>query len=201
MPRTELQNQEIREKTRNSILNSALKLFANKGFHGTSISDIASDAGISKGLAYNYFESKRKIVEALFQQAFDATGFLESGLAKIKNPYEKIKYLIEASFDMTKNNEEYWRLYLSLALQPEMLETAQAMSAEFANKFINNIEKLFKSVGIKNAHLEARMFAALCDGLGLQYMIDKENFPFEKIKKHFISKYSKENIRKTFSDK
>ncbi len=195
MPRSEEQNQEIREKTRSVILASALRLFALKGYHGTSINDIAKDAGISKGLAYNYFESKQKIVEAVLAQAFDETEYLEQGLLKIKDPYEKIKFIIEYYFDMTKNNEEYWRLYFSLALQPEIIETARRITVKFANAFIGYIENMLSSLKLKNAHDEARMFVGLFDGLGLQYLIDKNNFPFEKMKKYFLKRYSKEGIK------
>ncbi|NIS38573.1 helix-turn-helix transcriptional regulator, partial [Candidatus Saccharibacteria bacterium] len=64
-PRTEEQLSAIREKTRASILESALELFATKGFHGTSIGEIAKKAEISKGLAYHYFDSKQDILEAV----------------------------------------------------------------------------------------------------------------------------------------
>ena len=97
---------------------------------------------------------------------------------------------------MTKNNEEYWRLYFSVALQPEVIETAKKMTVELANSFITSIEKLFKSIGIKNAHYEARLLGALFDGLGFQYMIDKKNFPFLKMKNYFLKKYSRENLNK-----
>jgi AcrR family transcriptional regulator len=90
MPRTKAQNEEIRNKTRKLIIDSSLKLFANKGFHGTSISDIAKAAGISKGLAYNYFESKQKIVEAIFEEAISTGSELEKELNSIKNPYKKL---------------------------------------------------------------------------------------------------------------
>ena len=67
MPRSKEQFEEIRKKTKENILNAALKLFAEKGYHGTSINDIAKAANISKGLAYNYFESKKQIIEAIFK--------------------------------------------------------------------------------------------------------------------------------------
>ena len=196
MPRTEEQNQEIRKKTREAILASSLKLFSQKGFHGTSISDIAKDAGISKGLAYNYFESKQNIIEALFKQAFDEAEFLFEGLFSLKDPYEKLKFMINASFDMTVNNEEYWRLYTGLALQPGVVETAQRITNEFTSGFLKMLEGVFRKLGVKNPHEEARMFAALFDGLGIQYLLDKKHFPLEKVKKHFLEKYSKEGIEK-----
>ncbi|HEY6906435.1 MAG TPA: helix-turn-helix domain-containing protein, partial [Ignavibacteriaceae bacterium] len=49
-PRTKEQFEKLRESSRTEILNAALELFAQNGFHGTSISQIAEKAGISKGL-------------------------------------------------------------------------------------------------------------------------------------------------------
>ena len=44
----------------------ALQHFANKGFHATTIYHIAEHAGISKGLMYNYFNSKEELLPLLF---------------------------------------------------------------------------------------------------------------------------------------
>ncbi len=43
---------------RNQILDAAAKVFAEKGFHPTTIKDIAAEAGIAHGTIYNYFENK-----------------------------------------------------------------------------------------------------------------------------------------------
>ena len=61
-PRSAKQFDEIRKQKKELILESALELFAENGFHATSISQIAKKAGISKGLIYNYFESKNEIL-------------------------------------------------------------------------------------------------------------------------------------------
>jgi len=42
---------------RNQILEAAASVFAAKGFHPTTIKDIAKEAGIADGTIYNYFES------------------------------------------------------------------------------------------------------------------------------------------------
>ncbi len=46
------------------ILNSAIRVFAKKGYDKSSISDIAKEAGISQGLCYRYFSSKEDIYDA-----------------------------------------------------------------------------------------------------------------------------------------
>ncbi|MDN4525719.1 TetR/AcrR family transcriptional regulator [Fictibacillus fluitans] len=48
------------------IIESAIALFAEKGFHSTSIQDITDHAGMSKGAFYNYFSSKEELMVALF---------------------------------------------------------------------------------------------------------------------------------------
>ena len=196
MPRTKQQNEEIRNKTRRLILDNSLKLFANKGFHGTSISDIAKAAGISKGLAYNYFESKEKILNAIFEEAINSGSILEEQLKNITDPYEKIAFIIQAMFDYIRNEEEFWRLYFAMSLQPEIFETSQTVNIKFAQMYLTIIEKLFKEVGIKESTLEARLFFAGLDGLGLQYFFYRDKFPFEKIKKYYLHRYSKDGIKK-----
>ncbi len=54
------------EERRLSILNAAKEMFAIKGYHETSISDIIKRADIARGTFYLYFKDKREIFDALF---------------------------------------------------------------------------------------------------------------------------------------
>lgn len=56
------------QQTRQHILDTALKLFAEKGYEKTTMRDIANEAGCSLGLAYRYFASKDDFVLALYWQ-------------------------------------------------------------------------------------------------------------------------------------
>ena len=47
----------VKKARRNQILDAATKVFAEKGFHSTTIKDIAREAGIADGTIYNYFGS------------------------------------------------------------------------------------------------------------------------------------------------
>ncbi|MEJ2616422.1 MAG: TetR/AcrR family transcriptional regulator [Ignavibacteriaceae bacterium] len=196
MPRSKEQFREMREKTRKLILENALKLFSIKGYHGTSISDIAKAAGISKGLAYNYFESKQKLVEALFEQMLQIGQEFEEILDSSLDPYKKIEVLIEFSFKYIEENEEFWRLYISFVLQPEIIEQGKKVSNEFNSRLLKKMEKILKQVGLKSPTIEAKILGALFDGIGLDYFIDKSNFPLHKIKKLILKRYSKEGIER-----
>jgi AcrR family transcriptional regulator len=53
---------------REDILRASLNLFAEKGFHGTSMRDIAREADITEGLIYHYFASKRDLFRAIIEE-------------------------------------------------------------------------------------------------------------------------------------
>ena len=53
---------------RDVILQAALELFAERGFHGTAVPLVADKAGVGAGTIYRYFESKEAMVNALYQK-------------------------------------------------------------------------------------------------------------------------------------
>jgi AcrR family transcriptional regulator len=53
---------------RNQIIDTALKLFAEKGFGNTTIKDISEAAGTSLGLMYHYFTGKDELLVAIFER-------------------------------------------------------------------------------------------------------------------------------------
>lgn len=59
---------------REAILGAALELFAERGFHGTAVPQIADKAGVGAGTIYRYFASKEAIVNALYQRWKEALG-------------------------------------------------------------------------------------------------------------------------------
>ena len=56
------------QEKRRSILNAAVRVFSQKGFHRCRISDIASEAGVAYGLVYHYFENKEEILNSIFDE-------------------------------------------------------------------------------------------------------------------------------------
>ncbi|HVR41649.1 MAG TPA: TetR/AcrR family transcriptional regulator [Thermoanaerobaculia bacterium] len=64
-------NQEERsEKSKNQILDAALRLFSHRGYGATSVRDIAEAAGLSKGNVYHHFPDKETIFRALLDRYF-----------------------------------------------------------------------------------------------------------------------------------
>lgn len=100
MPKTKIQCEKIREKTRKKILDSALIYFARKGYEGTKISDLAQFTGIGQGTLYSYFSSKEELFNAILKENADSN---EQSLLQLKNApvsaAEKIIILSEHMLD------------------------------------------------------------------------------------------------------
>jgi AcrR family transcriptional regulator len=58
-----------REERREQVLRSAMEVFAQRGYHATSVGDIIKRAQIARGTFYLYFENKRQIFEAILEMA------------------------------------------------------------------------------------------------------------------------------------
>lgn len=56
------------ERTRDALLDAALRLFAERGFHGTAVPDVARAAGVAAGTVYRHFASKEELVNVLYRR-------------------------------------------------------------------------------------------------------------------------------------
>jgi TetR/AcrR family fatty acid metabolism transcriptional regulator len=55
---------------RRRILDAAVRVFAQRGYHGARVGDIATEAGVAHGLLYHYFSSKDEVLETVFRDNF-----------------------------------------------------------------------------------------------------------------------------------
>ncbi len=190
-PRTQKQFKKIREHKRILIMNAALELFANKGFHNTSISNIAMRAEISKGLIYNYFENKEdlliKMIDRGLEELFQSFDPNNDGILTD----EEFVFFIHENFRILQENIQYWKLYFSTFLQPEVFSIMKDKLFMIIEGLLKILEQYFKNKGAENPALEARMYCAFLDGISINYIMYPESFPLEEVKKYIIEKFGK----------
>lgn len=194
MPRTEEQNQEIREKTKGQILDSSLKLFSLKGYNGTSISDIANEANISKGLIYNYFKSKKDIIDTIHQNMFLEIGEIMGVVEEINDPIKKLQAVISAAIRYSVDNKEIMKLYLSLMLQHQPGTFEEIFSPEYFKNVFEEFEAIFRNIGVEKPKESAYEFAAILDGIQFHYIFMGDLYSIEEMEQHLLEKYSKKML-------
>ncbi|MBU8893674.1 MAG: TetR/AcrR family transcriptional regulator [Bacteroidales bacterium] len=190
-PRTPEQFEEIREATIQKIMEVALELFANEGYFQSSISKIAKKAGISKGLMYNYFESKEDLLKAIIFHGFDELLHLidpnHSGILT----QEELIHFIKKSFKTIKDHLVYYRLYFSLLLQAPVMKLFEKEFWAMFEPFFKILYAYFEKEGYEDPQAEVYLFQSMLDGVGMTYVSDPENYPIDAVEKKIISMYSK----------
>lgn len=101
---------------REIILDSALKLFVEFGFHGTPTIKIAQNAGVSNGTLFHYFKTKDElIVELYITVKNDLNGFLESQFQENESIQSKFKKIFISGIQWALNNSGKFS-YIQLVL-------------------------------------------------------------------------------------
>ena len=189
-PRTPKQFEEIREEKKKLIMQVALELFANEGFHTTSISKIAKKAEISKGLMYNYFDSKDDLLKDVVLEGFsEIFKYFDTNKDGTLTKKEFI-FFIEKSVEMVKNHVDFWKLYFSLMAQPAVLNVLGDEFMDFFDSYFKTLGEYFISQGFEDGYAEVRFFVAVLDGVVLHYILDPEHFPYDKVINRIMNIYA-----------
>src|SRR4051812_15693665 len=94
------------------IISVAEKLFSEKGFAGTSVREISEAAGINVAMISYYFNSKEKLMEAIFTERTNRmTEKLETLLTNEKlTPFQKLEVLIDDYINKLIDKHKFYKL-------------------------------------------------------------------------------------------
>lgn len=191
MPRTKQQVEAIRQQRVSQILDAALDVFAHKGFHSATINDIAQKAGVAKGLLYHYYSSKEELLSHI----------VIKGMNKLVERFDEnhdgiltdteMELFINDMFRKIVENRNYWKLYFSVMLQPNVFskELMQKLESIY-EPMVSILVQYFRHKGFQNPEMEFMILHALSDGIVINY-ITNENFPLDAIKNEIIKRYVK----------
>ena len=144
------------------ILDAAIAVIAQKGFHNSRVSEIAQQAGVADGTIYLYFKSKEQILMAALDTAFQA--FLTRAkreLAGTESPAVRLRKLAALHLGALAENRS-----LAVVLQTELRQSAKFL-AEFSQRDLKNYFDLIRETvregqqaGIFRADISEKIFAA-----------------------------------------
>ena len=185
-PRSATQYTEIRKQKKELIMETALELFAESGFHATSMSQIAKKAGISKGLTYNYFESKNEILEEILETSsnkiYENFDINHDGILTEEEFYQ----FIRQTFQLINNNRRFWKLYTTVILQTNILETKKQSMVEKLAPAINLFRNFLVSKGSQDPDSDIIVISTLIRGASIT-MISSEFYPYELLEDKIIT--------------
>ncbi|NLD94756.1 MAG: TetR/AcrR family transcriptional regulator [Fibrobacter sp.] len=162
------------EKTKEFILERCAPVFNQKGFIGTSLSDLEQATGLTKGCIYGLFKNKEELAVACFEYARALIhDQMDCEARKKEHSIEKL----QAIFDMYRTFPEFWPIKGGCPILNTSIE-ADDTNPELQQKVVNALEswrRYFSSIitrGIRNGeirpdanpHVVATVFIALLEG-------------------------------------
>ena len=160
-------------RRRRQLLDTALAVFAERGFHNTAMNDIADAAGVTKPVLYQHFRSKRELYREVLE---DVGGRLEETIAKAAagapGPREQVEAGFGAYFRFVAGEQDAFQVLFGgdTRRDPDFIRQAAETEASIAKA----IAALIDIEGIDPDHraLLAHGLVGLAEGTSRRWLAD-----------------------------
>ncbi|MGB8412850.1 MAG: TetR/AcrR family transcriptional regulator [Candidatus Binatus sp.] len=108
------------QDSRDEILKAAMGLFANRGFHETSMSEVAREARVSKALIFWHFKTKEELFVAVLNRLLEPY-FIDFAEEAAMDERAQIEKLVESYLSFVRDNASSVRFFLAQMLHDQRL--------------------------------------------------------------------------------
>lgn len=186
------------------IIGVAEKLFAEKGFSGTSIRDISQEADINVSMISYYFGSKEKLIEALFEtRSRDFVNRLESLLLNVDlSPMQKVNLMIDGIVDRLIEKQCFHNIVVREQLAGSRTPIISDLLTVMKTKHLRAMEGIIQEgqkLGVFSANVDILMlsttlFGTLNQAISTQpfyrYIYQLEDLSQDELNNHLKRKLS-----------
>ncbi len=178
-----------RKLRKEQIKNAAIKLFSEKGFHNTSMQDIASAAGLGKGTLYWYWESKEELAFSLVSDMLSAfLGLIERTRDKDGSVIDRLRILARDISELYELEKDYCRLLLKFRADRHYTFRSDYIDKVMIhyNRMRSAISDLLRQgvesgefVDIDREHF-AIVILGMVEGLELEWLENEDTFSMQR---------------------
>ncbi len=189
-PRTKQQLDELKSNRKQSILDAAMKVFSKNGYHGATVSDIAREAGISKGLLYTYFPGKEELLDELLQYGLTRmSGYLTFIPPKGISNSKEFGEVIRKTINLYTQEQDFWRVYITIILQKEISARFEQMIAGAMQEYLGIFATYFKKKKVADPVTEAMLLGSILDGVMIGVALAPDMYPVDNVIKLIEKKF------------
>jgi AcrR family transcriptional regulator len=185
-----LTRKQSQAETRQRLLDASERVFLRRGLQGSSVEEIAAEAGFTRGAFYSNFKSKDELfVELLHARVYDRYARMAKETQEQPGtPRERLRWGIERIRDMYEEEQGDWlfRLWLECLTEATRDDEFKKLVATFwtGNRALAaaGIKEVFDEVGRKSPlppDQIASAMIALDIGLVVQHLVDPEAVPLD----------------------
>jgi AcrR family transcriptional regulator len=179
----------MREQSRERILAAALAVFAEKGFHNATISDITARAGVSRGLITYYFPGKQQLAEELLRRYLDGLMVL---LDVTGTANERLATMIDGILHAAAAHLPTQRMALSLMTHPSthpLFAQVEHAKTDQLSLLEDTLRGLFAERGAADPALEEVMFRSVMEGVIFKASVYRDQYPLERVRTRLYEMY------------
>lgn len=152
------------DNRREQLLEAAARLFSERGFHATSMRDIANAVGMLSGSIYYHFESKEEMLLAVYERGVELVAEqVEDAIADRADPWRRLEAACAGHLRGLLAHRDYARVMIQTA--PGEAGSAAARIRElrvgYERRFRELIDALNLPAGIDPHYLRLLLFGAL----------------------------------------
>jgi AcrR family transcriptional regulator len=133
---------------RAEIMSAAMRLFASKGFHSTTMSEIAKEAEFSTGSLYNFFKSKEELYFTMLREEIEKVeARTREQRAKARSPREDLEAVVDTLTEYFEENRYVFQIFVTHREHfewPMKGELAEVVRAKYLS-FIGELVEVFKA--------------------------------------------------------
>lgn len=144
-----------------SIIRAAEQLFSEHGFENTSTQMIAHEAGVSEGLIFKHFGTKKRLLEYLVKNGYRRIVEHNPGLLGESAPGDFINNLLDMPHKLVKEEPGFWKLQYRLADMPLSMGEYQ----RFLRPLNERLLATFEAAGYQEPETETSLLLLLIDAL------------------------------------
>lgn len=170
---------------RQQLLDAARTLFAERGYHETTVDDITRAADVAKGTFYLYFSEKREVYVEVIRSFLDVIkGFVDLVTEQTPSPsdyFDRVRRGAVGLLEMLQQNRQLARLAYreSLGVDEQLTALLQSFYREIADLEVKNLELAMQLGVVRPCHplVVAYMHIGLTERVILEMLERPDDFP------------------------
>ena len=167
------------------ILETALDLFAERGYEATPTSLIAREAGVSEGLIFKHYLNKVNLLEEVVKAGYRRITDKSRGLVTEGDPESLIANVLDMPLKLVEDERNFWRMQFRLVDE----EIAQKHHNRYTHSVMQKLVEAFRKLGYKEPELESEVLMLMVEGLWRLFLTNGDKNHFKKMVELIKSKY------------
>lgn len=168
---------------RQRIQEAAIKVLADVGYYGTTVSLIAKAAGVADGTLYLYFQNKDELLIGIFEDIMDR--FIQEGmelLKRVDHPVEQLQAIVELHLEKIGNDPQLARIF-QIEFRHD-IELMRRLSGSKLREYFSIIEGIIRRAQVKGSirpeihpWISAKILFGALDEMATNWVLSDRDYP------------------------